>query len=109
MKAYKTANVIPSLMPDENDPYPDYPIYPPEEDIYNNFREASQNPEDFVKEHLSKPDKSDENDFGEDLIMGDLDVTGSELDKDEGEREREDEENNYEEINEEELKEHEED
>src|SRR5436190_15070646 len=85
---------------DVNKVFPDYPVYPEEEDIYNQFKKASDvNPEDisqkkdFVETTLSgkKKGKTEEADH----LSGDLDVPGSELDNDLESTGSEDEENNY--------------
>lgn len=77
--------------------FPDYPVYPPSEDIYNNDNETDLNPEDISQE--KKNDSNNENwnekDFDEDHSGDDLDVPGAELDDEEEEIGSEDEENNY--------------
>src|SRR4030095_47423 len=81
------------------------PLYPPGEDIYNNFKEEQDiDPEDVTKRKETEKDVTLESgesdplplDFENDEIMGtDLDVPGSELDDDLEELGDEDEENNY--------------
>ncbi len=77
-----------------------YPTYPPNEDIYNKYREE----ENIDPEHLSRlkvPNEMDafeqanEKDFEEDKSGDDLDVPGAELDDEQEAIGNEDEENNY--------------
>ena len=82
-----------------------YPLYPPDQDIYNKFKEEQDiDPEDISKTKETEEDESIESgesdpaplNFEDDEIMGtDLDVPGSELDDDLEELGDEDEENNY--------------
>jgi hypothetical protein len=77
--------------------FPDYPIYPPSEDIYNqNKQESEIDPEDTskVKPSISNEGKSNIKDFNEDKSGDDLDIPGSELDGDVENIGSEDEENN---------------
>lgn len=79
---------------------PGYPIYPSDEDIFNQFKEAENiDPENTSKKKVSKKNtksgKNNEKDFAEDKSGSDLDVPGSELDDDNEEIGSEDEENNY--------------
>lgn len=77
-----------------------YPIHPPEEDVYNQWKEEkSINPEDVSKKKTSfkveKKETRNEKDFKDDVSGGDLDVPGSELDDEDEKVGSEDEENNY--------------
>ena len=92
--------------PDANKDNPDennkegYPLYPPKDDIYNRFREEKDiDPEDLKNIKGSIPDPEAEEDevkeLGDDVMGGDLDVPGSDLDDEEEEAGNEDEENNY--------------
>lgn len=75
-----------------------YPIYPSNQDIYNNYKEEHNiDPEDIskIKDRNDKYGKHNEKDF-DDYISGiDLDVPGSELDDEQEDIGSEDEENNY--------------
>jgi len=75
-------------------------LYPPEEDIFNKFKEEEEiDPEDISKTKESNKDikkgKNNEKDFDEDQSGSDLDVPGSELDDEKEKIGSEDEENNY--------------
>jgi len=76
-----------------------YPIYPPEDDIYNNFhKERNIDPEDLGKNKINsnaKHQKNNEKSFIEDESGDDLDIPGSELDDNQEKIGSEDEENNY--------------
>ena len=77
---------------------PGYPAYPPDEDIYRQFKkEEDIDPEDI--DHLKTPNEPEgtqnEKDFSEDHTGNDLDVPGSELDDQQEAIGSEDEENNY--------------
>jgi hypothetical protein len=80
-----------------NETYPDYPTYPPSEDIYNNDKkEAEIDPEDVskVKPTNANDGKSNEKTFNQDKSGDDLDIPGSELDDEQEDIGSEDEENN---------------
>lgn len=83
---------------DVNNTYPDYPVYPPSEDIYSNYsREEEVDIEQpfNVKSTIDKL-KSSTHEYTEDNLTGDsLDIPGSELDDYEEFIGSEDEENNY--------------
>jgi|ERR1035437_7023914 hypothetical protein len=87
----KDKNKNQSSSQSEPDDYPEYPIYPPDEDIYKKFKE-----EDFseIQESPKKYRKSNEKDFKDDEAGYDIDVPGSELDDDMEDIGSEDEENN---------------
>lgn len=75
-----------------------YPLYPPNEDIYNQFEEVSDlDPEDPTRKKTPNedPDALNEKSFIDDISGGDLDIPGSELDDDQEDIGNEDEENNY--------------
>jgi hypothetical protein len=77
---------------------PGYPLYPPSEDIYNQAKEVTDlNPEDLTKIKVpnEKSGKRNEKDFEDDMVGGDLDIPGSELDDEQEDIGSEDEENNY--------------
>ena len=79
---------------------PGYPIYPEDEDIYNNYLEEKDiNPEDIHsrKEWTEKYEAGNgsEIDLNSESRVNDLDVPGSELDDDMEIIGNEDEENNY--------------
>ncbi len=83
---------------EEKNTFPDYPVYPPGDDIYNKGKEEEDlNPEDIakIKGLNEKPGKRNEKDFSEDITGSDLDVPGSELDDEQEDVGSEDEENNY--------------
>jgi hypothetical protein len=72
--------------------------YPPNEDIYNNYKEESEiDPENLSLQ--KSPNQAEgtwnEKDFSDDEIGDDLDVPGSELDDEQENIGSEDEENNY--------------
>ena len=82
----------------ENEEFPGYPIYPPEEDIYaNDLEEVDLDPEDpnHLKTPNEKQETPDETEFDRPKMGGDLDIPGSELDDENEEIGEEDEENNY--------------
>ena len=75
-----------------------YPIYPSNEDIYNQYQEEKDiNPEDIstTKAPNDNNGKNNEKEFDEDVSGDDLDVPGSELDNNHEKTGDEDEENNY--------------
>ena len=72
--------------------------YPPNEDIYAQFKEESEiDPENTsrLKDSDESLDTWNEKTFSEDLVGDDLDVPGSELDDEQENNGMEDEENNY--------------
>ncbi len=77
--------------------FPDYPIYPPPDDIYNQDKEVDLDPEQpsKTKETNQTSGQLNEKDFSEDPTGSDLDVPGSELDDEQEVIGNEDEENNY--------------
>lgn len=80
-----------------NKTFPDYPTYPPSEDIYNKDKEeADIDPEDISKKKPSHADdgKFNKKNFNEDKSGSDLDIPGSELDDVQENIGSEDEENN---------------
>jgi putative intracellular protease/amidase len=79
-------------------PYPDYPVYPVGEDIYQMAKqEVDLNPEEISKHKQpnEKNGKLNEKDFKTDAAGNDLDVPGSELDDEDEMTGNEDEENNH--------------
>lgn len=83
---------------EDNNAFPDYPVYPPDEDIYSQYNEEEEvNPEypSQFKESNVKRGKLNEKYFDEDMSGSDLDVPGSELDDELENIGSEDEENNY--------------
>ena len=80
----------------KEDSFPAYPLYPPEEDIFNKDKKEELNPEDPTRRKVlnEKPGKMNEKDFEEDVSGSDLDVPGSESDE-ESITGSEDEENQY--------------
>lgn len=81
----------------EDNSLPGYPVYPPKEDIYNIDEEVDVDPEDpsRVIRVGEKSGIPNENEFGEPILLNDLDVPGSELDDEQEDIGNEDEENNY--------------
>lgn len=82
---------------DNNKKFPDYPTYPPREDIYNNnIEETEIDPEDISKTKVSNENDGvwNEKNFYEDKSGNDLDIPGSELDDEQENIGNEDEENN---------------
>lgn len=85
---------------DDKNKIPDSLVYPPSEDIYNQFRKESDiNPDDITKKKIpvevNNRGKLNEKNFEEDMTGGDLDIPGSELDDDQELIGSEDEENNH--------------
>lgn len=80
----------------EEDSFPAYPLYPPEEDIFVKDKKEELNPEDPTRRKVpfEKPGKMNEKDFEEDVSGSDLDVPGTEEDE-ETLTGSEDEENQY--------------
>jgi hypothetical protein len=79
---------------------PDSLIYPPSEDIYNQFeKEIEIDPEDLSKKkspvEINNIRELNEKNFEEDVSGGDLDIPGSELDDQQENSGNEDEENNH--------------
>jgi len=75
----------------EDDNLPGYPVYPEDEDIYNNYEEEMDiDPEDI---HRTKGSKKADLDY--EFSDHDLDIPGSELDDEMEAIGSEDEENNY--------------
>jgi hypothetical protein len=84
----------------EEDNLPGYPVYPEDEDIYNNYEEEKDiDPEDIFKKKESiekiKAKRNPELNFNDEIPGDDLDVPGSELDDDMEIIGSEDEENNF--------------
>lgn len=90
MRKYKTTKKAQPLE-DELQPYPDYPAYPPEEDIFDKFEEEDLDPDKIVDKGVTSVDASAK----EDASDLDLDIPGSELDDPQEIIGSEDEENNY--------------
>ena len=87
-----------TAMEEGENAYPDYPVYAPEDDIYNKAKEEQNlDPEDIteLKDRNTKRGKRNEKDFTEDNSGDDLDVPGAELDDKQEDIGSEDEENNY--------------
>ena len=95
MKKDKMGNKTQSSQRGENDAVPDYPLYPPGDDIYSKDKEEDLDPEYKIKKHKERLGKRNEKDFNEDMTGGDLDVPGSEMDDEQENIGNEDEENNY--------------
>ena len=79
---------------------PDSLVYPPSEDIYNQFqKEMEIDPEDISKKkapvEINNVRELNEKDFEEDVSGADLDIPGSELDDEFENSGSEDEENNH--------------
>ncbi|MFZ4520948.1 MAG: hypothetical protein ACOYNC_04550 [Bacteroidales bacterium] len=77
-----------------------YPSYPPDEDVYNKFREERDiNPEDISKDKDPNDDElsgiTNVKGFAKNLSGNDLDIPGSELDDIQEDIGSEDEENNF--------------
>lgn len=75
-----------------------YPLYPPNEDIYNQGQlESDLDPDDLTHKKAPNelPDAPNEKDFNDDKTGTDLDIPGAELDDDMEDVGSEDEENNY--------------
>lgn len=89
MRKYKTTKKA-QPPEDEFEPYPDYPVYPPEEDIFDNFEEEDLDPDKIVEPVANPVDAA----LNEDSDI-DLDIPGSELDDIQEVIGSEDEENNY--------------
>jgi len=82
----------------EKKDFPGYPIYPGNEDIYNNERKVENPDRDAYYEINNSTEgigKFNEKGFSEDESGDDLDVPGSEFDDDTEEPGNEDEENEY--------------
>lgn len=79
------------------DDLPGYPLYPENEDIYNNFKEEKElDPEDVSKtKSLNSTNALRRKELDNDFSDEDLDVPGSELDDEQEAIGSEDEENNY--------------
>ena len=78
--------------------YPDYPVYPPEDDIYNRYKEETEvNPEytSMFKIPNEKTKLMNNKDLVESSLGDNLDIPGSELDDEQEKIGSEDEENNY--------------
>ncbi|NGY37906.1 hypothetical protein FQU23_010320 [Flavobacterium sp. XN-5] len=74
--------------------------YPPSEDIYNQLhKESDINPADISKNkipvEINNRSELNQKDFEEDMVGGDLDIPGAELDDAQEEIGSEDEENNH--------------
>lgn len=76
---------------------PGYPIYPDDEDIYQNFQEEEEiKPEDTSKKKVPNSDNAlRRKDLDDVSNEKDLDIPGSELDDQQEDIGSEDEENNY--------------
>lgn len=80
---------------EENDIFPTYPLYSPDEDIYNKYKEEDLDPDDQIDGSEERLGRRRDSDFDEDMPGGELDVPGSELDDELENIGDEDEENNY--------------
>ena len=79
---------------------PDSLLYPPNEDIYSQFKKESDiDPEDVSKNkvpvEINNSTELNQKDFCEDMSGADLDIPGSELDDEQEKLGNEDEENNH--------------
>lgn len=90
MRKYKTTKKA-QPPKDEFEPFPDYPVYPPDEDIYDKFEEEDLDPDKIVEPVANPVDAA----FNENVSDIDLDIPGSELDDMQEVIGSEDEENNY--------------
>lgn len=73
-----------------------YPLYPAEEDIYNQEQEETEiDPEQIIELKALNEKKKPKNKFEDDHLRNGLDVPGSELDDQQESIGSEDEENNY--------------
>lgn len=84
--------------PKNDTPLSGYPLYPPNQDIYQQGKEEQDiDPEDISKKKTVNEDAGgmNEKDFVNDPFGNDLDVPGSELDDQQEKVGSEDEENNY--------------
>jgi hypothetical protein len=78
--------------------FPDYPSYPPEEDIYSKYTEEQDiDPEQpsMLKEPVILSELDVQLDFRKEVLPNELDVPGAELDDQQELLGSEDEENNY--------------
>jgi hypothetical protein len=96
----RNKNHAPSFIANEGEiNFDGYPIYPPEDDIYERFHEERNiDPEDTSKKKVNsntKKGEPNELDFDETLIGDDLDIPGADLDDIQESLGSEDEENNY--------------
>ncbi len=94
----ESVNQEPVVVIDNKNEFPGYPLYPANEDIYNNaVEEENINPEDLENEKTPNPKNGplNEEDFHDDETGEDLDIPGSELDDTDEAIGEEDEENNY--------------
>lgn len=91
MEHDKLKNRPETVQSKENDPFPEYPPYPPEEDIYDKFVEEDIDPDRITE----IPAAQGEIYVDQDLEGIGLDIPGSELDNDQEFIGSEDEENNY--------------
>lgn len=97
----KTQNSIQQkegITTNKNIDMPGYPLYPPSEDIYNQFKEETLiDPVDVTqtKKANEKYGTYNELSFEDDMSGDDLDIPGSELDDAQEDIGSEDEENNY--------------
>ena len=85
---------------DKENKVPDSLMYPPSEDIYNQFqKEIEIDPEDITKKkapvEINNVRELNEKNFEEDVSGADLDIPGSELDDELENSGSEDEENNH--------------
>jgi len=83
---------------DRSETFPDYPPYPPDEDIYSQYIEETEvDPEEpsRFKKPMILADLINQLDFKKEMLADDLDVPGSELDDEQERIGSEDEENNY--------------
>ncbi len=96
---YSNTHTIQKTMKNEKKKTPpEYPLYPPSEDIYTEGKkEMDINPEDITKTKTPNEEEGtvNEKDFEDDMSGDDLDVPGSELDDQQEKIGSEDEENNY--------------
>ena len=97
MKTKKNEEETSPQIEREKNEFPDYPLYPPTDDIYNQNKEVDIDPDQLSKTIVPSEISSrfNEKDFTEDSIGSDLDVPGTELDDAQEEIGSEDEENNY--------------
>ena len=83
---------------EENDVFPDYPIYPPNEDIYSNYTKEEEVDIEHpyqIKSTVDKHGLLKIKEVEDDLTGEGLDIPGAELDDEQEFIGSEDEENNY--------------
>lgn len=98
-KSNQKRQLVPETSTKKSSSLEGYPLYPDNEDIYNNFqKDETVDTDGISRNELTENEKigaNNEKEFDEDFSGDDLDIPGAELDDQQEETGSEDEENNH--------------